>query len=47
VLKVDVRSAEYWASPSSRVERLLGVAKAMLTGDENALGESKTIDLTH
>jgi general stress protein 26 len=47
VLKVDVRSAEYWASPSSRVERLMGMAKAMLKGDESALGENKTIDAAH
>ena len=47
VLKVDVRSAEYWASPSSRVERLLGLAKAVLKGDESALGENRTIDVAH
>jgi len=46
-LKVDVRSAEYWSSPSSRVERLFGLAKAVLKGDGSALGESKTIDLAH
>jgi len=46
-LKVDVRSAEYWSSPSSRAQRLLGMAKAVLKGDAGALGDNKTIDVAH
>jgi general stress protein 26 len=46
-LKVDVRSAEYWASPSSQVERLLGLAKAVLTRDDSALGDNRTVDVAH
>lgn len=32
LLKVNVDKAEYWDSPSSKVVRLLGFAKAVITG---------------
>jgi general stress protein 26 len=39
VLRVDVTSAEYWDSPSSAVVHLLGLAKAMVTGQRYEGGE--------
>jgi len=39
VLRVDVTSAEYWDSPSSAVVHLLGLAKAMVTGQRYHGGE--------
>lgn len=32
VIRVEVHSAEYWDSPSSKVVQLIGFAKAVLTG---------------
>lgn len=34
LLKVSVEKAEYWDSPSSKVVRLVGFAKALLTGKQ-------------
>ncbi len=34
LLKVSVDKAEYWDSPSSKVVRLLGFAKAIITGEQ-------------
>ncbi len=34
LLKVSVDKAEYWDSPSSKVVRLLGFAKALVTGKQ-------------
>lgn len=39
-------SAEYWESPSSKVVRLLGAARAAVTGDsEKFPGENRTVSL--
>ena len=46
VLKVEVRSAEYWSSPGSSVQRVLGMAKAVLRGDKTLLGENRTVNVT-
>jgi general stress protein 26 len=45
LLKVSVNKAEYWDSPSSQVVRLLGFAKAVVTGKSSGnLGEHEKIE---
>ncbi len=39
LLEVTVQQAEYWDAPASRMERLIGLAKAMSTGNTDQLGE--------
>ncbi len=39
LLKVTVVEADYWDAPGSAVKRLYGLAKGMLTGNTDALGE--------
>ena len=39
LLKTDIKSADYWESPSLKVVRLLGFAKAMMTGKQEDLGK--------
>ena len=45
VLEINVEKAEYWDSPGGTVQRLLGFAKAKLTGDKSALGEHRTVEV--
>jgi general stress protein 26 len=40
LLRVDIEKAEYWDSPGSAVGRLYGLAKALATGDKDALGDN-------
>jgi general stress protein 26 len=46
LIHVTAQSAEYWDSPSSPVVRLLGMAKAALTGSRDQQGENETVDLS-
>lgn len=46
LLKVNVEQAEYWNSPSSAVVRLVGFAKALVTGEPYAAGENAKINLS-
>ncbi|MES3037662.1 MAG: hypothetical protein V4736_07115 [Bdellovibrionota bacterium] len=46
-MKVTVDRAEYWDSPSSTMVKLMGVTKALLTGQRYEGGENKKIDLHH
>jgi general stress protein 26 len=39
LIKVNVQSADYWEAPSLKVVRLLGFAKAVLTGKQSDLGK--------
>jgi len=39
LLEVSVDQAEYWDAPASRMQRLLGLAQAMTTGNTDQLGE--------
>ena len=39
LLGVRIEQAEYWDAPESPVQRLYGLAKAIATGDSEALGE--------
>lgn len=46
LLRVDVERAEYWDSPNSGVAHIIGLAKAMLTGESPAkLGEHGKMNL--
>jgi len=44
LLRVDVEKAEYWDAPSSTLVKLVGFAKAMVTGQPYVPGENKKID---
>lgn len=47
LLRVDVTSAEYWDSPSSKMVQFYGMAKLALTGKPGkALGENVRVDIT-
>lgn len=45
LLKVTVEQAEYWDSPSSKVARVYGYVKAIVTGQTDAIGENKKINM--
>ncbi len=45
LLKVDARQAEYWDSPNGAVVHLLGLAKAVATGQPAQSGENEKISL--
>lgn len=42
LLKVTVHDAEYWDAPGSTVKRLYGLAKGIVTGKTDGLGEHGT-----
>jgi general stress protein 26 len=44
LLRVDVEKAEYWDAPSSTLVKLVGFAKAMVTGQTYAPGENRKIN---
>jgi general stress protein 26 len=39
LLEVSVDQAEYWDAPASKMQRLIGLAQAMTTGNTDQLGE--------
>ena len=43
LLRVDVEKAEYWDAPSSTLVKLVGFAKAVVTGQTYAPGENKKL----
>jgi general stress protein 26 len=43
LLCVRIAQAEYWNAPETNVERLYGFAKAIATGDTQALGEHQKV----
>lgn len=45
LLKVDAIQAEYWDSPSSKMVQLVLMAKAAITGSQDALGENKKVNI--
>lgn len=47
LLKVEVQSAQYWESPSSTVVKIVGFAKAMLTGQTYKGGKNQKIEIRH
>lgn len=44
LLKVTIDEAEYWDAPGSAVKRAYGLAKAIATGNTDALGENRKIN---
>lgn len=45
LLRVDVSEVEYWDSSSSRMARMAGWVKAIVTGNKDAMGEHGKIDV--
>lgn len=45
LLKVNVEQAEYWDGPSSAVVYIVGLAKAMVTGQPYHPGDNEKLDL--
>jgi general stress protein 26 len=45
LLRVEIEKAEYWDAPNSSVSRMYGLAKALATGEHDALGENRKIQL--
>ncbi|MGH8284705.1 MAG: pyridoxamine 5'-phosphate oxidase family protein [Steroidobacteraceae bacterium] len=43
LLKVTIEQAEYWDAPDSAAKRLYGLAKALATGETDALGRNAKI----
>lgn len=43
LLKVTIEEAQYWDAPGSAVKRLYGLAKAMMTGNTDALGDNAIV----
>jgi general stress protein 26 len=43
LLKVTITEAEYWIAPGSAVKRLYGLAKGMMTGNTDALGDNRKV----
>ncbi len=46
LLKVDATQAEYWDSPSSKMVQVILMAKAAVTGSQDALGENKKVNIS-
>ena len=46
VLKVTVKRAEYWDAPSSRMVRLYGVVKSLVTGQPYESAATERIDIS-
>ena len=44
LIKVDVKTAEYWDSSSSAIVYAYGYAKALLTGESPKPGDNKVVD---
>ena len=45
LLKVTADNAEYWSAPPSAVVRMVGLAKALITGEQYDAGENEKIEL--
>lgn len=45
LLHVEPTSAEYWEGPSGKVRQLFAVARTLLTGDHQDMGENEEIEL--
>jgi general stress protein 26 len=44
LLRVDIEKAEYWDAPGTSVGRLFAVAKALTTGNKDAIGENVKVN---
>ena len=45
LLRVQVEKAEYWDAPGTSIGRLYGLAKGLVTGKTDALGDNKKLEL--
>ena len=45
VLRIQVRTAEYWTGPDNLVDKVVGTARAMIGKDPSGLGHHARIDL--
>ncbi|MDQ2818292.1 MAG: pyridoxamine 5'-phosphate oxidase family protein [Candidatus Eremiobacteraeota bacterium] len=45
LIKVEVESAEYWDSPSGTVTQIIGLVKALATGQRAEVGEHERVEL--
>lgn len=45
LLKISIMEAEYWDAPNSSTARVYGLVKAIATGDTDALGEHRKLDV--
>ena len=45
LLKINLTHAEFWDAPGSTIKRVYGLAKALVTGDTDALGEYKKVHI--
>ena len=45
LLKVSITAVEYWDAPDSATARAYGLVKALVTGDTDALGEHRKLDV--
>lgn len=45
LLKVSITHAEYWDAPGSVAKRLFGLAKAIVTGNTEGLGEHRKVQM--
>lgn len=43
LLKVRITEAEYWLAPGGAAKRLYGLAKGVMTGNTNALGDHRKV----
>lgn len=43
LLKVAITEAEYWVAPGSAVKRMYGLAKGIMTGNTDALGDNRKV----
>jgi general stress protein 26 len=46
LLRVSIDQAEYWDAPDSKVGRLIGLTRAMKTGDRGSLGSNEKVTPT-
>lgn len=46
LIKVAVKTAEYWDSPSGTVAYVVSLVKAVATGQSQDMGENKTVDIS-
>ena len=45
LLRVQVEKAEYWDAPGTSIGRLYGLAKGLVTGNTDALGDNRKLEL--
>lgn len=46
-LKVQIHRAEYWDGPEGQLTRLYAITRALITGDEQAMGDNEKLTVPH